>query len=220
MPVVTIRGQLGSGAPEIGHLVADRLEADYVDREIIAGVAERARRKSWQIEEKEMPPTTLAGRIVAALSHTSPVGPLGPQAVYMPTWELPLDDHSYEEALIGVITELAMDPAIVIRGRGSQFILKGRPDTFHVLTIAPLATRIARVMQQGNLDEAAARKDIDRFDKSRRAFIRRYFKANLEDPNHYDLVINTDHLDFEGAAALVVRALELRTSSQDAIKAV
>jgi len=167
-----------------------------------------------------MPPATLIGRIMEAMSHTPSVGPLGLQAVYMPTWELPLGDSRYKEALTSVITELAMDPAIVIRGRGSQFILKGRPDTFHVLTVAPLATRIARVMQQGNLDEAAARKEIDRFDKSRRAFTRRYFRANLEDPNHYDLVISTDHLDFEGATALVVRALELRTSSQVAIKAV
>ena len=35
MSVVTIRGRLGSGAPEIGKLVADKLHADYVDREII-----------------------------------------------------------------------------------------------------------------------------------------------------------------------------------------
>lgn len=34
MPVVTIRGRLGSGVPEIGRQVADRLRVDYVDREI------------------------------------------------------------------------------------------------------------------------------------------------------------------------------------------
>lgn len=36
MPVVTIRGQLGSGASEIGREVANRLHVDYVDREVIA----------------------------------------------------------------------------------------------------------------------------------------------------------------------------------------
>jgi cytidylate kinase len=36
MPVITIRGQLGSGAPEIANRVAERLHIDYVDREIIA----------------------------------------------------------------------------------------------------------------------------------------------------------------------------------------
>lgn len=208
MSVVTIRGQLGSGAPEIGRLVAERLKADYVDREIIAAVAERVQRSSWEIEVKEQPPETLAGRILAALGNVPQVGP-GYQAAYLSTWAIPLDDFSYRETLISVIEELALAPAIVIRGRGSQFILKDHPDAFHVLTVAPLATRIARVMQQENLDEEAAKKEINRFDKSRRAFIRRYFGANLEDPNHYDLVINTGHLDFEGTAVLVAKALDL-----------
>ena len=39
MSVVTIRGRLGSGAPEVGKQVAEKLQADYVDREIIARVA-------------------------------------------------------------------------------------------------------------------------------------------------------------------------------------
>ena len=38
MPVVTIRGQLGSGAPEIGKLIAEKLQCDYVDREIISQI--------------------------------------------------------------------------------------------------------------------------------------------------------------------------------------
>jgi len=208
MTVVTIRGQLGSGAPEIGRLVAEELKADYVDREIIAAVAERVQVSSLHIEEKERPPSTLGGRILAAFAHVPPGGP-GFQAAYSPTWAIPLDDFSYKETLVSVIKELALAPAIVIRGRGSQFILKDHPDAFHVLTVAPLATRITRVMQQENLDEGAAKKEINRFDKSRRAFIRKYFEANLEDPNHYDLVINTGHLDFESAAVLVAKALDL-----------
>ena len=50
MPIVTIRGQLGSGAPEVGRLVADRLRADYVDREIIAEVASRLNRQEKAIK--------------------------------------------------------------------------------------------------------------------------------------------------------------------------
>ena len=34
-------GTLGSGAPEIGNQIAERLHIDYVDREIIAEMAER-----------------------------------------------------------------------------------------------------------------------------------------------------------------------------------
>lgn len=69
MPVVTIRGQLGSRAPEIGRLVADELHADYVDREIIAKVAELLNAHKQNVLAKEMPPGTLLERIAAALGR-------------------------------------------------------------------------------------------------------------------------------------------------------
>jgi len=72
MPIVTIRGHLGSKAPEIGRMVADKLHIDYVDREIIADVAERLKWSKQGIENKDMPPGTLGGRILEALSHSYP----------------------------------------------------------------------------------------------------------------------------------------------------
>ena len=56
MPLITIRGTLGSGAPEIGKQIAARFHIDYVDREIIAEIAERLKRPKYDVEAKEMPP--------------------------------------------------------------------------------------------------------------------------------------------------------------------
>ena len=53
MSVVTIRGKLGSGAPEIGRIIAEKLHSDYVDREIIAEIAERLRRPKQEIAERK-----------------------------------------------------------------------------------------------------------------------------------------------------------------------
>ena len=69
MAVVTIRGQLGSSAPEIGRLVADRLHADYVDQEIIAEVAARLVWPEQGSAQKEIPPGSLLGRIAEALKR-------------------------------------------------------------------------------------------------------------------------------------------------------
>jgi len=49
-----------------------------------------------------------------------------------------------------------------------------------------------------------------KFDSSRHEFIKRYFKADLEDPLDYNLVINTKHLNFEGAASIIISASSLR----------
>ena len=207
MPVITIRGQYGSGSAEIGELIAHKLNIDYVDREIIAGVAERLRRPSTSIAEKEMPPSTLLGRISEAMAQTACLGDGIYAGVYSPLCEIPLNDTNYLSGLEYVIKELAASHSIVIRGRGSHLILKDFPGAFHVLIVAPIAARVKRVMERQKLNEADARKEIARFDDGSREFVKRYFKANIADPINYDMVINTNHLSVEGAASIVVEAL-------------
>ena len=214
MSVVTIRGQLGSGAPEMGKLIADKLHADYVDREIIAKVAALLNRRKRGVRAKEMPPGSLAGRIAETLGRGYLFG-VDYQGVYLPAWEIPLDDTRYLAALESVIKELAESPSIVIRGRGSQLILKDYPSALHVLVVAPLEMRVKRVMESLNLDEDSAKKEIAHYDSSRREFIKRYFQAELEDPVHYDLVLNTEHLRFEAAASIVVDAAPLKERTVD-----
>lgn len=213
MAVVTIRGQLGSGVEEIGKLIADKLHADYVDREIIAKVAELLNRREQDVTEKEVPPGSFFGRIAIALGHVPPmsIGPAGTStSVYLPTWEIPLDDTRYLAGLESVIRELAMSESIVIRGRGSQFILKHYPGALHVLVVAPLKLRIRRVMIDMKIDEENAKKEIERSDTSRRQFIKKYFNAELEDPVNYDMVISTEHLSFEAAASIIASAVPFK----------
>ena len=209
MALVTIRGQLGSGAPEIGKLVADKLHADYIDREIIAQVASRLRRREEDVHAKETPPTGLLGRIAEALGHNLP-SDAGIAGSYLPVWEIPLDDTRYFKALESVIRELAQSPSLVINGRGSQFILKDYPLAFHVQVVAPLELRVKRVMQDLQLTQDDAKKEIVRFDNSARKFIKRYFQVEVDDSLHYDLVLNTGRLSFQEAASVVISALSVK----------
>ncbi len=211
MPIVTIRGQLGSGAPEVGRLVADRLHADYVDREIIAEVAAKLHRQEQEVIAKEMPPSSLLGRIAEALEHSYAFGD-GMAGAYLPMGQIPLDDSRYLQALESVVRELARGQSLVILGRGSHIILKDHPETLHVLVVASPEVRVKRVMQDLALDPEAAKLEIARFDSSLRQFIKRYFKTEMEDPVHYDLVINTGRLGFAAAASMVVGTLSLRTN--------
>jgi len=209
MSVVTIRGQLGSGAPEIGKKIADILHTDYVDREIIAEVASRLHRQEQEVIAKEMPPTNLLGRIAGALEHSLPFGE-GFEGAYLPAWEIPLNDTRYLQALESVVRELAQSQSLVIYGRGAQFILRDYPQALHVQVVAPLEMRVKRLMQDLKLDQETAKQEIARFDNSSRQFIKRYFRAELEDPVYYDLVINTEHLSFQAAASIVVDALSFK----------
>jgi cytidylate kinase len=206
IPIVTIRGSLGSGAPEVGRQAADKLHFDYVDREIIAEVAARLHRQEQDVIAKEMPDGSLLSRIAEALGRSGECF----EGAYLPAWEIRLDDTRYLASLESVVKELARSQSLVIRGRGSQFILKDYPGALHVLVVAPIEVRVKRVMENLGLDRETAKREIARFDNSRREFIKRYFHAELEDPAYYDIVINTQRLSLEAAASLVVNAVSFR----------
>lgn len=219
MSIVTIRGTLGSGASEIGKQVAERLHIDYIDREIIAQVAEVLNKPKQDVIAKEMPQNRLWERIARAFGQglaTAESYPLEPgfilqySGAYLPAWQIPLDDTRYLSGLESVVTELAKNQSCVICGRGSQFILKNHPGALHVMIVASMNTRLARVMQAARIDKAAAEKEIAHSDGSRHEFIKRYFRAEMEDSLHYDIVINTDHVSMENAASLIISALPFK----------
>ena len=125
MPVITIRDQEASGAPEIRTMVAKELQIDYVDSKIIADVAVRLNRNEIEVLKKETPPRTIFGRVARALAMgggalSEDYGSSDGEIFYMPTemypWEIPIDDKLYLKTLRVVIIELAKSQAIVIRG--------------------------------------------------------------------------------------------------------
>jgi cytidylate kinase len=214
MSVITIRGQLGSGAPEIGQLLATRLGYDFVDRQIIAQVAEKVRWNEAGIIEKEMPPGSLIGRVMGSLAQAYQLGP-GRETIPYPIVNVPPSDTQYFDALRCIVENLAAMGSLVICGRGSQFILKDYQDILHMLLVAPFELRTKRVMQSFNVEEASAKKEISRYDSSRREFIRRYFQADLEDAANYDLVINTASFSYDATVSLIINALPVKKESRN-----
>src|SRR4030042_188470 len=143
MPVVTIRGQLGSGVPEIGKEIARLLPGDYVDKEILESIAQLVGHPLDKVAEIERTPVKLVQRIKAVLeSALARSGSM--ESVYSRTWQEPLDDAKYLDALESVIQDLALEGNIVRHGRGTRFILRNNPSAFHALVVAPLPDRIKR----------------------------------------------------------------------------
>jgi len=213
MSVITIRGQMGSGDREIGEMLASNLNYSYFDQDITLNVALRTDYSKENIARKEMPAGSLAGRILESLNSTYPAA-VAREGAYVPGWEFSLEDKRYLEALHEVIHEIALEGSAVINGRGSHFILQDFPDALHILIVAPLGLRIQRVMESLKIDETSARKEINRFDSSRREFIKRYFKSDIDNPVNYDLVINTGKAGVSEAAALAACALSYKAHNQ------
>ncbi len=179
--IITVARQMGSAGREVGRLVSERLGYRLVWREVINQAARRG------------------GAPEAALAVIDELGLLGIQ---------PSDAEydAYREAVQQVILELAQEGRIVIVGRAGQAILAGRPDVLHVRLIAPADLRAQRVAGWQKIPLASARAQIRASDKYRRKYLRRFYNQDWDDPNLYDLTLNTGRLSPGQAADLICAA--------------
>jgi cytidylate kinase len=120
-----------------------------------------------------------------------------------------LAPHEYLEHLTKVIGTIARHGRAVILGRGSQFILPA-DKALRVRIIAPLEKRAKNVAHELgiSLDEAETR--IVREDADRKAFGKKYFNAHVEDPCHYDLIINSWYMGIEGSVEAIKTSLKIK----------
>jgi cytidylate kinase len=183
MAAITISRQLGSMGTDAAHVVARTLGWRVVWRELINQAALKA------------------GLPEVALATIDELGLLG----LHPSAEA---RRAYHEAVRQVIEGLAAEGNVVIVGRAGQVILKDRPAVLHVQVMAPAALRAERIARTQNIALAAAQAQIQASDRARRNYLRRYYHARWDDPELYDLIVNTARLTPEAAAGLICRAFQ------------
>jgi cytidylate kinase len=182
MTAITISRQLGSYGDEVGQAIANRLNYRLVSREVINRAAARA-----QVPE-------------VALATIDDLGLLG----LNPT---PRAQRAYHQAVRELIQELAAEGNVVIIGRAGQVILGNNPKVLHVKVIAPASLRAERIAREQNIPIRSAQEQIKASDQTRKDYLRRYYRVRWDDPELYDLIINTTRLTPEEAACLICQAL-------------
>ena len=222
MAVLTISGQIGSGAREIGRLTAEQLQADYVDQEILV---EAARTLGVPVEAMVSHDERTAGlgerlanmlrrfleRSAAAGAADPMLGGGGLDVLLGRTYAeaaasegaQEISDEQYITTLADIIRNVADHDNVLILGRGSQVILQDRPNAIHVLLVAPLEHRIALTAQREGLDEEAAAKRVQEGDKGRTSFHHKFFKVDVDDPALYHLTLNVGRLSPEATARII-----------------
>ncbi len=190
-PVITMSRLPGSGAWFLARRLAEELQIDYFDREIIEEIA-----KSMKVSK----------RLVATLDEQDRgilddwIDALGERHVW---------PHEYIEHLTKVIGAFGAHGRAIIVGRGASFIIPPEV-SLRVLVVAPLEVRINNVAAWFKISKDEAKSRLMRVESDRKAFIRKYFHADLTDPVHYDLVINTQNFDLDAATAVVKEAFNNR----------
>ena len=217
MPVITIGRQYGAGGATVGRMLADRLEADFLDSRIIDEVARRLQLPKEEVEAEDEQPGSLLARLLVALgsASTEPLIPAEAGAAWTPPNAAPTFDTRKAVLQITqhVIQEAARSGNVVIVGRGGAYILRDEPGALHVFLRAPEAVRVKTLMERLSIaSEDEARKRLKQTDENWTAYIRQVYGHDRTHPAHYDMVLDTGRLGYEATIESILAALRARKS--------
>ena len=182
----------GSGAAELGRIVADELDFGFFGIEIVDRIAREEHIQRHLVAGLDERMRDAVDRFVRAGFRAAEYG-----------------EAQYRDALMRVLAAFSERGMAVLLGRGAAFALSPER-TLRVLVVASDEERLARLRAAKGMDEASARAHLLQEDDQRRRFNQHYFDVDPDDAQLYDLVVNTEHLGIPAAAALVSSAFRAR----------
>ena len=218
MYAITLGGMSGGGARDIGPLVAQKLEADYVDRIFLSNIAKEVGATVEALHQREEKLPTRSEKWIRVLQRllersavTGSAGDpyFGPGITALLTEEyedMPqptitrgheLEDEVYIEAIESTMKEMAADGDVVFVGRGGHVILKEMTNVLRVGVVASFEDRVATLMTRESISRNNAISTLDHRDQARKYFFKKFFE--MEDPDSPDLfhfTINTSAVSY------------------------
>lgn len=107
------------------------------------------------------------------------------------------------------IMKLARMGNAVIVGRGAFYITRHFRNGLHVRLIGSTQKRIRHLVEKYSFTSKQAAEYIKKEDQRRHDYVKKLFGVDLNDPHHYDLVINIDRLSAQEIIALIADHIEL-----------
>ncbi len=230
MAVVTLDGQIGAGAPEVGRRVAKMLAYDFHDRLLLAGVARRVGATVEALEAREQRMHKRSDRIwnfiervmtgMALSGAASEPFFCAPLPDLMPlTWDesatgpktspYEVRPEQLAEALGDHIRAVAASGDAVIVHRAGCVELRDEPTTLRVGLFAPWEERARRLMmREGMMHIDEAERALVERERSQIAYFKEFHGADPHDRSLYDLSIDTSAFNLDMAALKIARSLK------------
>ncbi|MCC7089107.1 MAG: cytidylate kinase-like family protein [Dehalococcoidia bacterium] len=208
--VITIARQVGTGGEDVAGIVAAATGYRLLDYRVVQEAAQEAGVSPETVSDALHKPSFFA-RIIEALAR-NPATPASGQ------WGEPINiaatplltSVDYRQLIQQVIDDFANQGRVVLLGHGAQFILKNRQDTLRVLVSGTVEARTSRLMTAMATDQAKARELVQRTDKERIDYFRSYYGEDWLGSSSYDLIVNTDRLDAQQAAEVILATVRVR----------
>ena len=190
--VITINRELGSGGRTVGEKLAEKLGVSFYDKAVIMGLEEkyhltvdeiekmRNKKHHWWSDFKLV--TGIGEGLVSSSRLISEVGK-EPDV---------LTTETMFKAESEILEDIAEVESCVIAGRSGFYVFRNHPNHLRVMIQASLPFRIKRLVRKKGITEEEARKIIEKVDKMRESYVKRYTGTTRYDTRNYDIVISAD----------------------------
>jgi cytidylate kinase len=191
-PIITISRETGSGGSDIARRLAKARNLDLIGGQIIQHVADSAKMSRRVIESLDEREVTFRETLLSSLFGENRPWP-----------------GEYLHHLTRVIGTIGIFGNVIIVERGANFVLP-KEKIFRVRIIAPIELRIKYFMEDRGYTKAEAEQHVVKTENNRKAFVRKYFNADIADPMHYDMIINTEKISMSAATESIIVAFNQR----------
>ncbi len=193
--VITIGRQFCSKGNEIGQTLSIRLGIPYYDDFILEKAAADhgiSMEYAGHFDEKAATPFEQS---VAMASF-----------IYSTASTMQTTQEQLSNAQRKTILELAEQGSCIIVGRCANYILRDHPSVLDVFIFAARETRIKTLMTQFNKTEREAKKMLRQIEKERGTYYKVNTGRNWQDPENYDLMLDSGRFGLDHAVDILVTA--------------
>ena len=202
--VITISREVGSGGGSVGRKLAEKLNVNYINKQLIQALEERFNLTSSGIEhlknKKKHWFTDLFEQVAPAPKATIKVGGY----TFNREFQEAVTVEDIYEAEKEILNAIADEGSCVITGRSAFFVLKDRPNKVDIFITASKAARIEQVMAKQNLSKEEAVKLVDTVDEGRDNYVKRHTGLSRYDMRNYDLILDMDYLTEDEAVEKIL----------------
>ncbi len=200
--VVCISRDMGAGGEDVGRAVASQLGFRYVDEEIVRRVAEESGLDHARVagaEERR----GLVARLLDAVEQSA--AGLPEPYIYAADVQLPAaPGEDVRELIREAVRQTADEGDVVIVAHAASHVLAGRTEALRVWVTGSADACADRLVATAGVDAKRAGELVEGGRKARADYLRRFHDVKQELPSQYDVVLSTDSLSVDDAAAAVV----------------
>lgn len=198
--IIAISRTFGSNGKGIGKALAKELGYDFYDKDIMRIASEKTGLVEDYFKSDRSPRSSLLYSLAMGLYSGQGV-------------PLHYNDSLSDDRLFEIQSEIIREKAdlgnCVFVGRCAGYVLRHYDNCLNVYIDCDMKVRVEQISRRMELDEAAAKKLINKTDKKRRVYYSYYTSREWGNPQNFDLCLNTAKIGEEGAVELIKSMMQL-----------